>query len=435
MIFTEDVNIYKLYEKVVIEYEKELKQYSFQRLFFKPNEFVYVIQDSFVVYLGIIDCGNDSFTDNNIVFEELTENSIFKFNFSNFIRKLLPCERLNIKYKRFHGFWGEPIFKREDLEKPLLPNITRPLMVCVKSKADIINKAFPSIQLRKRFEAWPGYLYYAVLYEVKENNHIGYGVYATANPKPYKIARLKAEEIEYQVLECLHFKRNARQEIKYMWSSINHQSKVFVDKTMMEILASRYENKADNRSCLISENSDSSLHYFCVPFYVKNMTPLMINNQTRHIIESVKSGDYQNYERIEYTKTENKWKSEQLVLELVEKTYKKNKVLYQYRPFFLQTDKGQMSYDVFICGLNVAIEYQGKQHFEPVEYFGGEKAFEHQKKRDILKRELSYKNNVKLVYINYWEDISIDLIKTRVQEALKDKNNEYNFLKENPKFI
>ena len=80
-----------------------------------------------------------------------------------------------------------------------------------------------------------------------------------------------------------------------------------------------------------------------------------------------------------------------------------------------------MSYDVFISGLNVAIEYQGKQHFEPVDFFGGDKAFEDLLARDKLKAKLSAENGIKLVYINYWEDITPDLIISRVGIDLRNK--------------
>ena len=63
----------------------------------------------------------------------------------------------------------------------------------------------------------------------------------------------------------------------------------------------------------------------------------------------------------------------------------------------------------------MAIEYQGKQHFEPIEIFGGIEAFEEQQKRDKLKRDLSDQNGIKLVYINYWEDITSALILERVE--------------------
>lgn len=73
-----------------------------------------------------------------------------------------------------------------------------------------------------------------------------------------------------------------------------------------------------------------------------------------------------------------------------------------------------MSYDVYISGLNVAIEYQGKQHFESVDFFGGEIAFQNVQRRDKLKANLSRAHGVKLVYVNYWEDITPALIVERV---------------------
>ena len=35
-----------------------------------------------------------------------------------------------------------------------------------------------------------------------------------------------------------------------------------------------------------------------------------------------------------------------------------------------------LSYDFYIPNNNVVIEFQGKQHFEPIEYFGGKEYFE-----------------------------------------------------------
>lgn len=44
-----------------------------------------------------------------------------------------------------------------------------------------------------------------------------------------------------------------------------------------------------------------------------------------------------------------------------------------------------------------AIEYDGLQHRQPVEYFGGKKSFEKTQQRDRLKNEWCKKNNVKLL--------------------------------------
>ena len=127
-----------------------------------------------------------------------------------------------------------------------------------------------------------------------------------------------------------------------------------------------------------------------------------------------------NIEKFNYVKPKNKWISEELLYKTIKKIYNKYNVIYQYRPPFLKSDiGGQLSYDIFIEKLRIAIEYQGAQHFKPVEYFGGEKAFIQTKKRDTQKKILSKKNGIKLIYINYWENITTDLIKEKIGNLQK----------------
>ena len=49
------------------------------------------------------------------------------------------------------------------------------------------------------------------------------------------------------------------------------------------------------------------------------------------------------------------------------------------------------------------IEYQGKQHYEQSEYFGGEDSFIKQRKYDALKKEYCKIHNIKLIEIPYWD--------------------------------
>jgi hypothetical protein len=136
------------------------------------------------------------------------------------------------------------------------------------------------------------------------------------------------------------------------------------------------------------------------------------------VIYDIKKGVYEDVDWYEYILPENKWKSEQLVYGLVKQLYPKEDVIYQHRPTFLCIGNRQLSYDIYIRKLRIAIEYQGKQHFEPVEIFGGSNAFKRQQERDDLKRKLSVANNVHLVYINYWEDITLELIEKKIKESL-----------------
>ena len=53
--------------------------------------------------------------------------------------------------------------------------------------------------------------------------------------------------------------------------------------------------------------------------------------------------------------------------------------------------------------LEFLIEYQGIQHYKPVEKFGGIKELKKQQFYDMKKREYCKKNRIKLVIIPYWD--------------------------------
>ena len=55
--------------------------------------------------------------------------------------------------------------------------------------------------------------------------------------------------------------------------------------------------------------------------------------------------------------------------------------------------------DFYLPKQKIAIECHGKQHFEPVEYFGGEIAYEEQVERDKRKKKLCIENNIELKYV------------------------------------
>jgi hypothetical protein len=67
---------------------------------------------------------------------------------------------------------------------------------------------------------------------------------------------------------------------------------------------------------------------------------------------------------------------------------------------------GALRYDAYMPDLRLAVEYQGKQHFESVDFFGGEKGFRATRERDRLKAKLSALNGVRLEYIRYDENLN-----------------------------
>ncbi len=67
---------------------------------------------------------------------------------------------------------------------------------------------------------------------------------------------------------------------------------------------------------------------------------------------------------------------------------------------------GSQHLDIFIPELQIALEYQGKQHDEPVEFFGGKEAFEKTQERDARKKRLCTKHGVHIIYVRPGYEIS-----------------------------
>lgn len=66
---------------------------------------------------------------------------------------------------------------------------------------------------------------------------------------------------------------------------------------------------------------------------------------------------------------------------------------------------GSLRLDFYIKDFNIAIECQGQQHFEPVDFFGGEEAFKERVERDQRKKRLCEENGVPLFYVRYDENV------------------------------
>ena len=71
----------------------------------------------------------------------------------------------------------------------------------------------------------------------------------------------------------------------------------------------------------------------------------------------------------------------------------------------------ELKFDFYLPSYNTCIEYDGKQHFEPIQYWGGDKEFKKTQKRDKIKSDYCKKNNIKLHRIKYNETIEDKLKK------------------------
>lgn len=385
-IYLSNKNVREALQKVIDKYV-ELYGNNKAICSFDVTEYdkVLLIEDSLVVDFRLLpwywtrkdDASFKDWDNPYIMMQELTHNDLYKFNFADFRRRFVS-NQVGIDFYPYHGvhYYNDVI-----------------------DNYDFINEKLPGLRLQERYDKYQGELYHFIILRMEDlEGKYTYGVGYTKKKTHDFILKLCKEleeknsrSLQLNGASCLSFTEN-REFIEAFLSWKGNRKRW------------RLENK---------------FSYYVEDRRIKN--DIEIYTGATEIIDAAKSGRYDRCEYGSYSKPLNRWKSEELVFNITKKLYKDYQVIYQFRPFYLTTEKGSMSYDIYICGLKIAIEYQGKQHFEPVDYFGGADSFIKQLERDELKAKISKENGVRLVYVNYWESITPDLIKQKVEDVYNKK--------------
>jgi len=64
----------------------------------------------------------------------------------------------------------------------------------------------------------------------------------------------------------------------------------------------------------------------------------------------------------------------------------------------------RLPFDFYLPEINTCIEFNGKQHYEPIDFFGGIDGFKKQVNRDNIKETFCKENNINLLKIKYDEN-------------------------------
>lgn len=406
------------FQKILHEYEYRLYGYTYKVFAISKSQYVFLIADSFAVFAYItrsrflIDDYNFVNRANKITsvselfeihFEELLYNEVFFFSATKFIKEMhVFCK--SVWYTKFNSI----VILRRDKNYINFKN----------SNFYYVNQKLPELHLLEIFDRWEGRLYNYIVYEYELNGQIGYASFYTSSPTASYEAYQKEHVLEEGLLAHYAYPNNSpspRGNFYHAGMAISPELKNIGIALIESGKSEGWKNiiKKTDRQSFLSDN----LKYFIVPIHIKRIDNEFTSSLLKEIvIENAKKGNYSNIERFVFNLADYKWTSELLCYQLMKEIFKKNIVVHQYRPFFLKTEKGQMSYDVFVYGKNIALEYQGKQHFEPLKIFGGKENFEKQKERDKLKYELSVNNGIQLIYVNYWENITKNLIKQKLKE-------------------
>lgn len=101
-----------------------------------------------------------------------------------------------------------------------------------------------------------------------------------------------------------------------------------------------------------------------------------------------------------------------------------NNISYEWQKCFkglVGIGGGLLSYDFYIEKYDLLIEFQGRQHKQIVQYFGGKEQFEKQQEHDKRKREYARNHNISLLEIWYYD---IDKIENILEQTLNNLKSE-----------
>ena len=109
------------------------------------------------------------------------------------------------------------------------------------------------------------------------------------------------------------------------------------------------------------------------------------------------------------------WVSETLLYKQIQEEFSSHYVVQHGRPQWL----GRQHLDIYFPNENIGIEYQGIQHDEPVEIFGGNEGLRKTQERDRVKEKLCEANGCRLIMV--YPDYSLGAVYTEIRTALKSQ--------------
>lgn len=107
--------------------------------------------------------------------------------------------------------------------------------------------------------------------------------------------------------------------------------------------------------------------------------------------------------KIELKKLRRKWKSEKFLYNIIESIFTNHTVVYHYRSKWLEG----LELDIYIEDFKIGIEYQGIQHYQVVEHWGGENGLKKRQFNDTKKMKLCIEHGIRLIYFDYTEPLTI----------------------------
>jgi len=137
-----------------------------------------------------------------------------------------------------------------------------------------------------------------------------------------------------------------------------------------------------------------------------------IQNEQKKIMDTVENEVRQAFG---HYKKGNRWTSETILYQIVESNFPEYTIKRHYRPDFLDG----LELDIYIEEAEVGIEYQGIQHYEPVDHWGGEEGLRDRQERDQRKKHQCDEHGVELVRIRYDCELNEELVEQEIAPVVE----------------
>jgi hypothetical protein len=142
-------------------------------------------------------------------------------------------------------------------------------------------------------------------------------------------------------------------------------------------------------------NGDAMPYDFPVTFNLSISDVFNDENLVQEYLETFNEPENEIRKRIGLPRVGEGWISETNLFYEIKTKFSEEVVIHHGRPSWL----GRQHLDIYFPKFNIGIEYQGDQHFQPIEFFGGEKAYKKNKERDKRKKLLCQQNKCHLIYV------------------------------------
>lgn len=116
-------------------------------------------------------------------------------------------------------------------------------------------------------------------------------------------------------------------------------------------------------------------------------------------------------EQFGFKKIGDAWVGETILYKIVCSIFPNEEVIRHFRPNWLEG----LELDIYLPQRKLGLEYQGIQHFKPVDHWGGQEKLLVQQEHDMRKKKLCESLNVKLICVDYDEPLNQDYIAQKVK--------------------